>query len=122
MTVESLNYINELLTEIGIPYEFMEWTSKLQYPYFVGEYSEPEAINEDGLQDSSFIITGTTDGTWLELEEVKERIKQLCDTTYILPNGNGIAILYSGSLNIPTGNARMKRIQINLLIKEWEVN
>ena len=122
MTIESLKYVNQLFTEAGIPYQFMEWQGKLTYPYFVGEYSEPEPTDEDGLQESTFMVTGTTDGSWLELEEVKERIKQLCDTTDILPNGNGIAILYSGSLNVPTGNERMKRIQVNLVIKEWSVN
>ena len=123
MTQESLAYINTALTNAGINYEFMEWTSELVYPYFVGEYSEPEPMNEDGMQDSTFMITGTTDSTWLSLEEAKAIIeRELCNKTAILPNGNGIAVSYSGSLVVPTGNERMKRIQINLLIKEWKVN
>lgn len=123
MTQESLAYINTTLTSAGINYEFMEWTSELVYPYFVGEYSEPEPMNEDGMQESTFMITGTTDGTWLSLEEAKAIIeRELCNKTAILSNGNGIAVSYSGSLVVPTGNERMKRIQINLLIREWKVN
>ena len=123
MTQESLAYIDTALTNAGINYEFMEWTSELVYPYFVGEYSEPEPMNEDGMQDSTFMITGTTDSTWLSLEEAKAIIeRELCNKTAILPNGNGIAVSYSGSLVVPTGNEKMKRIQINLLIKEWKVN
>lgn len=123
MTQESLAYINTALTDAGINYEFMEWTSEFVYPYFVGEYSEPEPMNEDGMQESTFMITGTTDGTWLSLEEAKAIIeRELCNKTAILPNGNGIAVSYSGSLVVPTGNERMKRMQINLLIKEWKVN
>ena len=123
MTQESLAYINTALTSAGINYEFMEWTSELVYPYFVGEYSEPEPINEDGMQESTFMITGTTDGTWLSLEEAKAIIeRELCNKTAILSNGNGIAVSYSGSLVVPTGNERMKRMQINLLIREWKVN
>ena len=123
MTQESLAYINTALTNAGINYEFMEWTSVLVYPYFVGEYSEPEPMNEDGMQESTFMITGTTEGTWLSLEEAKTIIeRELCNKTAILPNGNGIAVSYSGSLVVPTGNERMKRMQINLLIKEWKVN
>lgn len=123
MTQESLAYINTALTNASINYEFMEWTSELVYPYFVGEYSEPEPMNEDGMQESSFMITGTTDGTWLSLEEAKAIIeRELCNKTTILPNGNGIAVSYSGSLVVPTGNERMKRMQINLLIREWKVN
>ena len=123
MTTDSLAYINNILTSSGINYEFMEWTSDFVYPYFVGEYSEPEPMNEDGMQESTFMITGTTDGSWLDLEQAKETIeKELCNRTAILPNGNGLAVLYFGSLVVPTGNERMKRIQINLLIKEWKVN
>lgn len=123
MTQESLAYINTALTSAGINYEFMEWTSELVYPYFVGEYSEPEPLNEDGMQESTFMITGTTDGTWLSLEEAKAIIeRELCNKTAILSNGNGIAVSYSGSLVVPTGNERMKRMQINLNIKEWKVN
>lgn len=123
MTKESLAYINTALTSAGINYEFMEWTSELVYPYFVGEYSEPEPMNEDGMQESTFMITGTTDGTWLSLEEAKAIIeRELCNKTAILSNGNGIAVSYSGSLVVPTGNERMKRMQINLNIKEWKVN
>ena len=123
MTQESLAYINTALTNAHINYEFMEWTSDLVYPYFVGEYSEPEPMNEDGMQESTFMITGTTDGTWLSLEEAKAIIeRELCNKTAILSNGNGIAVSYSGSLVVPTGNERMKRMQINLLIKEWKVN
>ena len=101
----------------------MEWTSKMVYPYFVGEYTEPEPVNEDGMQESSFMITGTTDGSWLDLEKAKAKIEKLfSNRTAILPNGNGLVVLYSGSLVVPTGNSRMKRIQINLSIQEWKVN
>ena len=96
MTEESLAFINTELTSAGIPYEFMEWTSKMVYPYFVGEYTEPEPMNEDGMQESSFMITGTTDGSWLDLEKAKAKIEKLfSNRTVILPNGNGLAVLYS---------------------------
>lgn len=123
MTTESLAFINDILTEADINYEFMEWTSDVAYPYWVGEYTESEPMNEDGMQESTFMITGTTNGSWLSLEEAKATIEsKLCNQTVILSNGNGLAVLYSGSLNVPTGNEKMKRMQINLLIKEWKVN
>ena len=123
MTTESLAFIDDILTKADINYEFMEWTSNVAYPYWVGEYTESEPMNEDGMQESTFMITGTTDGSWLSLEEAKATIeRELCNQTVILPNGNGLAVFYSGSLVVPTGNEKMKRMQINLLIKEWKVN
>lgn len=122
MTIESLKYINEKLDGININYEFLQWTKDIIYPYFVGEYTETESLEEDGLQESTFILNGFTRGSWLELEQAKEKIEKIFNQTVILPNGNGLAVFYSGSLVIPTGDAELKRIQINLAIKEWKVN
>ena len=123
MSIESLKFISDKLAEAGINYEFMQWTNKVIYPYFVGEYQEAESLNEDGLQEATFILNGFSKESWLELEQAKETIEKVFNfTAVILPSGNGLTVFYSGSLVIPTGDAELKRIQINLAIKEWKVN
>ena len=123
MSIEALKFINNKLVENGINYEFMQWTNDVVYPYFVGEYQEAESLNEDGLQETTFILNGFSKGSWFDLEQAKETIeKTFSNATAILPNGNGIAVFYSNSLVIPTGDAELKRIQINLAINEWKVN
>ena len=123
MSIEALKFINNKLIESGINYEFMQWTNDVVYPYFVGEYQEAESLNEDGLQETTFILNGFSKGSWFDLEQAKETIeKTFANATAILPNGNGIAVFYSNSLVIPTGDAELKRIQINLAINEWKVN
>ncbi len=122
MTIESLKFINKKLEENNINYEFMQWNKDIVYPYFVGEYQEAESLNEDGLQESTFILTGFSKGSWLNLEQAKEKIEKIFNSvTVILPSGNAMAVFYSGSLVVPTGDAELKRIQINLAIKEWKV-
>ena len=76
---------------------------------------------EDGYQETAFILTGTGE-TWIGLENYKSTIEKNISRTAILPNGNGIAVFYSDSQHIPTGDERLKRIEINLTIKEWSVN
>ncbi len=123
MTSEVLGFVASKLDEIGIDYEFGEWTSfPVPEPYFVGEYSESESFTEDGEQDVNFMLTGTS-RTWLSLEEAKEKIEKLFSNgiTAILENHSGVAVFYSNASPIPTGDAELKRIQINLLIKEWKV-
>lgn len=124
MSKAALKFISDELEALGINYQFGEWTTDpVPDPYFVGEYTEPESLTreEDGLQEISFILTGT--GTkWLTLENAKDAIESNISKTTILPNGNGIAVFYGGALIIPTGDAELKRIQINLSIKEWRVN
>ena len=123
MSIEALKFINDKLDENNINYEFMQWTKDIVYPYFVGEYQEAESINEDGLQESTFILSGFSKGSWIGLEQAKEKIEKIFNSlAVILPNGNGMAVFYSGSLVIPTGDEKLKRIQINLQVKEWKVN
>lgn len=124
MSIAALKFISDTLDSLNINYQFGEWaTNPVPDPYFVGEYTEPESLTkeEDGYQEITFLLTGT--GTnWLSLETAKATIENNISKTAILPNGNGIAVFYAGSLIIPTGDAELKRIQINLTIKEWSVN
>lgn len=124
MSLAVLKFISDTLDSLSINYQFGEWsTNPVPDPYFVGEYTESESLTreEDGLQEATFMLTGT--GTsWLTLERAKASIENNISRTAILPNGNGIAVFYAGSLIVPTGDAELKRIQINLTIKEWSVN
>ncbi len=124
MSISALKFISEKLERLKIPYAFEEWTAnEVPDPYFVGEYNEVESTEreENGYQETIFILTGTG-RKWLGLEQAKEIIENNITETAILPNGNGIAIFYSNSFPVPTGDAELKRIQINLTIKEWRVN
>ena len=51
MTVEGLNYVNNLMESLNISYEFMEWTSDIPETYWIGEYQEIEPLNEDGMEE-----------------------------------------------------------------------
>lgn len=123
--IDVLSFINSELEKIHIPYEFGEWTSKVAYPYFVGEYSEIESFSESGEEEKSFILNGFTRGSALSLEEMKEKIKEIFPPvggkTAILDNGSGVAVFYSNSFPVPTGEEELKRIQINLTVKYWKV-
>lgn len=124
MSISALKFISEKLERLKIPYAFEEWTAnEVPDPYFVGEYNEVESTEreENGYQETTFILTGTG-RKWLGLEQAKEIIENNITETAILPSGNGIAVFYSNSFPVPTGDAELKRIQINLTIKEWRVN
>lgn len=121
--MSALGLIAKELNKIGIPYEFMRWTSNVQYPYWIGEYQEVPTDNESGYKETSFILTGTTRNSWLELEDQKEKIEQHFPTVggllFATENGRG-AVFYENSIPVDTGEAELKRIQVNLVIKEWK--
>lgn len=123
MTIEALALISEKLQEFN--YSFGEYNKEIiQYPYYTGEYIETAPLNEDGKQETTYIITAFTRNTWLELEEGKQQIKSIFNPvsgyTGIIDNV-GIAIFYDNSFIIPQNEIDLKSIQINLRVKEWSV-
>lgn len=121
--MDKLGFIKQQMDILKIPYAFMEWTSKVKYPYWVGEYLETPSVTEDGYEESTFILTGTTRGTWLDLMQTVEKIKGHFPAVYGLrgkTDSGSIAVFFGSSSPIPTGEADLKRIQVTLDIKEWK--
>lgn len=122
---EVLEIIKSAMKSMGLNYDFLEYKKEIQYPYFVGEYSEGGSETEDGLEESTVMLTGFSRTSWSSLEDAKETIKSFFDPisghTEITQSGSGVAIFYSNSSSIPTGDAELKKMQINLSVKKWKV-
>ena len=124
--MDKLKFINEQMDILEIPYEFGdEWTSKVTYPYFTGEFTETPSMTEDGYEETEVILTGfhRGPGALIGLETIKNKIKKHFDPNHGLradTDSGTIAVFFNGSFPIPTREADLKRIQINLLIKEWK--
>jgi hypothetical protein len=128
MSKEVLQIIGKAMKSLGLQYGFGEYggdaEGQIVYPYFVGEYMETESTTEDGLQETTFILTGFSRDSWEALEEAKEKIEKhfsLSGRVGITSSGSAVAIFYAHSLIVPTSDAELKSIQINLSIKEWKV-
>lgn len=120
-----MKYVNSMMEGIPLPYDLMRWTKKeIPDVYFVGEFNEIPVTTkaENGRQDVTVILRGFTRGTWLSLMEAKEKIEKRCAKTVILSDGTGLAVFYDSCMPVPTGDADLKSIKINLTIQEWKVN
>ena len=122
--MDELKFISEQMAAIGVPYEFGEWSADIiKYPYFVGEITEEEPTTEDGLEQSVMLLNGFHRGSYADLLMHLEKIKRRFNSVYGLraeTENGAIAVFYAGSSYIPTGEAQLKRIQINLKIKKWK--
>ena len=122
--MDKLKFINEQMAVLSIPYEYGEWSQTTQYPYFVGEISSPEIIiTEDGKEETTFILSGFHRGEFIDLEEIKRKIKKHFHPIHGLrekTDSGSIAVFYEGAFSVPTGEADLKRIEINLKILEWK--
>ena len=121
--MDKLKFIKEQLTLLSVPYEFGEWSSAVKYPYFTGEITEEPITTEDGLEQSTLLLNGFHRGKYIDLEEIKAKIKKHFHPVHGLrgqTESGAIAVFYGGAFYIPTNEADLKRIQINLTIKEWK--
>ena len=119
----ALNTVKDELHIIGVPYEFMRWTGPVNGQYWIGEFTETPTDTEDGAKEGTLILTGTTRGSWLELVQTKEKIENHFPTVYGLrktTDDGAVVIFYDNSFPIDTGEAELKRIQINLQVKQWK--
>lgn len=127
MSIATLEYIANLMQSIGVDYQYMRWNVEDGKPlpdcYFVGEYMEIESTTkeENGYQETTFILRGFTRKSWMLLEEAKEKIEKGVPQTAILGNGSGIAVFYGSATVVPTNDAELKSIKIDFDIQEWKV-
>lgn len=123
MIEEALGIVQKELNSIGVPYEFMRWTSDVEDRYWVGEYSETPTDSEDGYEEGTLILTGTSNSLWSVLiqdrAKIKDQFPTVCGLRKATENGV-VVIFYANSFPVPTGEADLKRIQINLQIKAWK--
>lgn len=127
MSKNLLKVVSDGMTELGLDYEFGEYTKKrIVYPYFVGEYTETEPTTEDGLQETTFMLHGFSRDKWLTLENAKAKIENYFNKVYgktvMVDDGSAVAVFYGNSLIVPTGDEELKKIQINLQCREWKVS
>lgn len=127
MSKRILKVVSEAMATLNLEYGFGVYSADpVVYPYFVGEYTEEEPMSEDGMQETTFLLNGFSRDTWLTLENARERIAnyfhKVSGKTVMADDGSAVAVFYANSLIVPTGDAELKRIQINLHCKEWSVN
>ena len=122
--MDKLKFIADQMDMIEVPYEFGEWSSDIKYPYTVGEITEEPTLTEDGFEQSTMLLTVFHRGKRIDMETVKNKIKSHFPPVYGLrgrtDSGSSIAVFFDGSFYIPSGEADLKKMQINLIIKEWK--
>lgn len=121
--MDKYGFINQEMAVIAVNYELGEWTSEIQYPYFVGEFTEEPITTEDGAEESTLILSGFNRGKYIALEEAKKKIKKhfpAIEGLRASTDSGAIAVFFDGAFPIPTGEHGFKRIEIRLKIKEWK--
>ncbi len=125
MTTKTLEYLKNSFLGAGIPYEFMKWTQKLDFPYFVGNEGLGVSPGEGGEHTSLFVLTGFTNDKYSGLYSYRDTVRELfpeTGKTAILSDGQGVCVAWEGSFPVEPDDDGIGRIQINLLVKEYMTN
>lgn len=121
----ALKFIKEQMRAIAAPYFYGLAPADTPHPYFVSELTEDEPMTEDGLCESTLTVNGFHGGDYIELERVKEKIRNhfdpICGVSGETASGYAVAF-FAGAFPIPDDGSGIKRIQIHIKIKEWKVN
>jgi hypothetical protein len=123
MIETALGIANNELNGIGVPYEFMRYTAPVGDRYWIGEYTETSTDTEDGYEEGTLILTGTTKDSWMALMQDRTNIKDHFPSVGGLRKtaDTGVVVFfYDNSFPVPTDEADLKRIQINIQIKSWK--
>lgn len=127
MTLQALAYIKGRLTDAGLNYHLGRYdygNGSPKYPYHVGEYSEDDAVNEDGGQQTTLTIHSWARGAGaaVALEQDRAKIRSLFPPVggdRAILDGSGVVVTYGRSQYIPTGDSELKRLETTIIINEW---
>lgn len=127
MTSSVLKCLGDRLSSV-VPYAFGRWEGEAANEnscyWVLSDYTEAESLTrqENGIQQTNVILRGFTRGPWLLMEKDKEKIEKNVPCTTILEDGTGVAIMYSSGMIVPTGDAGLKSMKINLTVQEWRTS
>ncbi len=114
MESELLEIINTELSNLGINYEYGEYTGDLVYPYTVGEYHERDFVYENNITNGEVILTTFHKGNEIDLINIKEKIKQVFAEYRASTNSGNVYITYRNKLFIRSGEQDLKKMEIYL--------
>lgn len=120
---EVLTVINSKMNELGLNYEFDRMTqSPPKYPYWVGDYTEPEPLTEDGEEQISFLLTGFARNNIDLFETQKQLIKDHFKhgVSVMTESGAAVVIFFGGLIPLPLEENDLRKCQITLQIKLWK--
>lgn len=122
---EIMKIIKNRLNEYKINYSYGRKRGKANYPYFIGEIHETGTMDENGISEYEFLLTGfdrSEDEMQLigEAEKIKQVFPPVGGYTVSTMDG-GICIWYDSMISdIPDIDTEINKIQVTLKVWRWK--
>ncbi len=119
MELELLAAFKSALDSLGVEAAFRAYTGD-KYPYLTYEYYETDTTHEDGGTKGEMLCEIWTRNTFAELIDIKEKLKGFFKQRNIKVNNNVYHFDYVSSTPEDTGDAELKKLQVNIAIRYWK--
>lgn len=115
-----LAFIDDKMTEAGIPYEFGEWSGAVAYPYCVGTFRADEHRYEDSCTAGTLTVDIWSRESKLSAVQTADRIAAVFEDLQEVRDDLLFYISFTSSDTIPTGEMDLFRIEVRLSVKIWK--
>ena len=119
MENELLAAFKRALDSLGVEAAFRVYSGK-KYPYMTYEYYETGTTPEDGGTTGELLCEIWTRKKFEELIDIKERLKKHFEDKNIAVGNNMYHFNYESSTPEDTGDAELKKLQVNITTKYWK--
>lgn len=121
---EVLKLISQEMASIPLDYHFqVNKKSKPTYPYFVGELIPADTNSEDGRKEYTWIVTGFSRSTILDLLESVEKIEKHFPSVegLCVVNSTCSIVIYTSTTRVlESGAEGLQKTETYLTIKTWK--
>ena len=118
METELLEAFQSELVKLGISGAFRLYKGT-EYPYLTYEYFETNVTHEDGGTDGELLCEIWTRGLFADLVGIKEKLKKHFKQLFIKVGNNVYYFDYASATPDETGDAELKKLQVNITTKYW---
>ena len=119
MELELLTAFKSELDSLSIESAFRLYAGDI-YPYMTYEYYETNVTHEDGGTTGELLCEIWTRNTFAELIDIKDRLKEHFKQKNIMVGNNVYHFDYVSSTPEDTGDAELKKVQVNIITKYWK--
>ena len=116
---ELLAVFKDALDKLSIESAYMVYAGDT-YPYMTYEYYETGVTHEDGGTSGELLCEIWSRGTFAELIDIKNKLKEFFKQKNIMVGNNVYHFDYASSVPDDTGDAELKKRQVSITTRYWK--
>ncbi|MBQ5929952.1 MAG: hypothetical protein IIX02_04080 [Clostridia bacterium] len=119
MKNEVLTAFTSALDSLSVENAYMRYSGD-KYPYLTFEYIVTNVSREDGSTDGEMFCEAWTRGTYAELDDIDQKLKDYFNKLFVKVDKGIIYFDYATSTPEDDEDGELKKLQISITTKYWK--